>query len=301
MSVQNYLLKKFLRHCYKPKFTPELTLAAARQELDTVINNYMPTPCNSLQVETQVVSGVNCERIKHNTKRLNGTFLYVHGGCFAMGSALSHRGVTCEIAKEQLFDMVVPNYRLAPEHSNSAAVEDLLNVWIELINNPNTIKPIVLGGDQAGAYLALQLMLQLKQLSTPLPDAFIGISGLYDLSLTSASLLSNQELDCVNQLNVFERGINLFLATDADQEALIDPLNTSLEHLPPVLLQVANDEMLADDSRRLAETLVKHNVEVILEVWSDVPSCWHIAAVGLPEGRVAIKKIGKFIKKHCHR
>ncbi len=300
MSVQNYLLKQYLRRYYKPRFDESLTLEAARLELNSVINNYMPSPCRSLAISNASIGGIESEIVTHKARKSKGTFFYIHGGAFAMGSAESHRGITCELAKGHQLKLVVPNYRLAPEHKFPAAIEDLFLCWQSLISDPQTQYPIILGGDQAGACIALQFLLQLKQSSLPMPSAFVGISGLYDLTLSSPSLELFAETDCANRINIFIRGIDYYLSEGIDLGApTISPMFADLSGLPPMLLQVATNELLRDDSIRLEQAIKQQGGHVCLQQWEDVPSCWHIAASALPEGRAAIKKIGEFIKHHC--
>lgn len=298
MSVQNFFLKKYLRHRYKPRLNDQLDLNQARLELDSVINDFMPAPSRSVQIRQQTIGGVPCECITPKRGALQGTFLYLHGGMFAMGSSVSHRGVTCELAKELSLQVIVPNYRLAPEYPYPAAVEDVQATYLGLFDESIPQGPLIVGGDQAGACLAMLLAVALRDSGYLMPDLLVGISGLYDLTLSSDSLLRNRELDCCNTPAVFKRGVDNYL-TDPESAATaeVSPLLASLEGLPPVMLQVSDSEMLLDDSYRLADALEQAGGKVLLDIWDDMPTCWHLAAVGLPEGRSAIKRIGKFINK----
>jgi len=67
--------------------------------------------------------------------------------------------------------------------------------------------------------------------------------------------------------------------------------------LPPMLIQVGNDEILLSDSTRFADHLREEGVEVELEVFPDL---WHVFQlfVGkMPESKAAILKIGDFIRR----
>ncbi|MEH6822656.1 MAG: alpha/beta hydrolase [Motiliproteus sp.] len=296
MSIQNFFLKKYLRYQYKPRFNEQLDLQQVRIELDSVINTYMPPPCGFLDIRQEIIGGVSCECITPKRGRAKGTFFYLHGGMFVMGSPLSHRGVTCVLANELNLNVVVPTYRLAPEHPFPAAVDDVWAAYQGLIAESCHPAPLIVGGDQCGAGLAMILGLALRDAGERLPDALVGVSGFYDLTLTSESMARNSEADCCCTLTAFRRGIGYYLSDPAlAARPEVSPLFASLDGLPPVLLQVSDTEMLLDDSRNLARALEKAGGQVCLDVWEDVPSCWHIAAVGLPEGRSAIKRIGKFL------
>ena len=68
--------------------------------------------------------------------------------------------------------------------------------------------------------------------------------------------------------------------------------------LPPTLLQVSNEEVLLDDSRRLAAKMKAAGVPVLLDVWKGLPHVWQALAMLLPEGRAAIKGVGRFLQGH---
>ncbi|WNC66864.1 alpha/beta hydrolase [Thalassotalea nanhaiensis] len=297
MSVQNFLLKKYLKVMYKPRFNGDLKLEQARKELDSVINTFMPSPCRSLGLEQQVINGVPCEVIYPEQSKPKGILLYIHGGCFSLGSPLSHRGVTCELAKTLSLTVVVPDFRLAPEHPYPAAQNDVQSVYEYLVTTQEAEHGLYIAGDQAGAGMAILLAIALRDQNKTQPQAVFGLSGLYDLTLSSKSMRTLKDIDCCNTPAVFERGIGYYLPESIEASSPeVSPLLADLSALPPILLQVSDSEMLLDDSIRLSETITEAGGMATLDVWQDVPSCWHIAAVGLPEGRTAIKRIGQFIK-----
>lgn len=65
--------------------------------------------------------------------------------------------------------------------------------------------------------------------------------------------------------------------------------------LPPTLLQVGSDEILRDDSVRMAEKLRAAGCQVELEIWPRMPHVWHLFAPVMPEARQAIERIGTFL------
>jgi len=298
MSAQNFILKKYLRYAYKPRFTAGLSLEEARREQASLIEKYMPEPPHSVAVDSTELGGINCQQVRHKRRPASCVVLYVHGGLFAMGSPDSHLGISAELAQDGSFKVIVPDYRLAPEHPYPGALEDLLAVYGQLVDIAGNL-PIVLMGDQAGACLAFLLALQVRDLQiTRPPVALVGLSSLLDLSFTSPSMETNRDSDCLYTPIIFERCRDYYLAADADPyDPTISPLFASLHGLPPVLLQVSNTEMLLDDSVGMAKRLEQHGVPATLDIWQDVPSCWQCAAMALPEGRKAVRVIRRFIRK----
>jgi acetyl esterase/lipase len=65
--------------------------------------------------------------------------------------------------------------------------------------------------------------------------------------------------------------------------------------LPPSLIQVGSDEILRDDSARMADRLRAAGCRVALEVWPRMPHSWQLFARVLPEGRRAVARVGAFV------
>jgi acetyl esterase/lipase len=75
------------------------------------------------------------------------------------------------------------------------------------------------------------------------------------------------------------------------------PLYGDPTGLPPILLQVGSDEILRDDSTRMAERLRAGGCDVTLEVWPRMPHVWHAFAPVMPEATRAIRRIGAFMNE----
>ncbi|NVK40242.1 MAG: alpha/beta hydrolase [Oceanospirillaceae bacterium] len=298
MSVQNFLLKQYLRLHYKPRLNEQLTLQEARAEQDRVIERFLPLASIGVDIERTTLGGIECEYVLPRHRRPQARMLYLHGGMFSMGSPLSHRGITQVLAKRLQLQVVVPQYRLAPEAPCPAAHDDVTTVYRALRAELEPGTPCYVAGDQAGACLAFQLAQRQVEERGPVPDALIAISGLYDLTLSGPSLEFNAEADCFATRLAFERALDLYLGPEGETDRrACSPLFGELSGLPPVLLQVSDSEMLLDDSRRMAVALEAAGVAVELDIWKDVPSCWHLGAVALPEGREAIDRMAGFLKE----
>ncbi len=71
-----------------------------------------------------------------------------------------------------------------------------------------------------------------------------------------------------------------------------------LQGLPPLLIQVGDQEILLSDSTRLAERARTAGVVIELEVW---PEVWHVFqffAPALPDASAAIANIGAFVRRN---
>src|SRR3984957_12524349 len=82
--------------------------------------------------------------------------LHLHGGWFNWGSAEAYRHLVGHIARSAGAEAFVPDYRLAPEHTFPAALNDIVACYRALIANDS--KRIAITGDSAGGNLALVLL-----------------------------------------------------------------------------------------------------------------------------------------------
>ena len=88
-----------------------------------------------------------------------------------------------------------------------------------------------------------------------------------------------------------------YLAGADPRNPYASPLYGDPAGLPPSLIQVGSDEILRDDSRRMADRLRAAGCRVELEIWPRMPHSWQLFARVLPEGRRAIERVGIFVRE----
>ena len=76
---------------------------------------------------------------------------------------------------------------------------------------------------------------------------------------------------------------------------LASPLFADLTGLPPLLIQVGGDEILHDDSTRLAQEASRQGVVVTLQIWPQVWHVWQLHGGLMPEADAALAAMGDFI------
>ena len=220
--------------------------------------------------------------------------LYLHGGGYFGCSAQSHRPITVGFAL-QGFRVFAPDYRLAPENQFPAAVDDAVAVYRGLLGEGYAPKTIVIGGDSAGGGLALSLLLALREAETPLPAGAVLFSPWTDLAATGESVRTNAE--CCAMFNGPDIGpsARYYLGDTDPRTPLASPLYADLTGLPPLLIHVGADEVLRDDSTRLAERARAAGVRVELKIWPVVPHAWQLAPHRVPEARQSLRESAAFL------
>lgn len=243
------------------------------------------------------VDGVVADWITVEASAAERVVLYFHGGAYVMGSRRTHRGLAGRVARAAQARVLLPDYRLAPEHPFPAAVEDARRCWCWLLSEGYAPEQMAIAGDSSGGGLALATLLALKAHGDPLPACAVGLSPWTDLEGTGATARPG----AVDDPMLSRRGVRLSgcqYAADDLRNPLAAPLYGDLEGLPPLLLQVGTREILLSDSTRFAEKAESADVEVTLEVEEGLIHVWHMFP-GLPETHRSIERIGAFVRRHC--
>ncbi|MBI4732421.1 MAG: alpha/beta hydrolase [Chloroflexi bacterium] len=242
-------------------------------------------------------SGVPAERLSPEASDPQRVLLYLHGGGYVIGSIATHRGLASRIAIAAKARLLLIDYRLAPEHPFPAALEDALSAYRWLLAQGVDPRHLAIGGDSAGGGLTLATALSLRDHQEPLPAALFLLSPWTDLTFSGDSIKSRAQRDPVLSIN--DNWLeNTYAGDQPLTHPLISPLFADLTSLPPTIIQVGTEEILYDDSTRLAERARRSGMDATLEVWEGM---WHVFqgfAPYVPEAGQAIGQIGVFLKKH---
>lgn len=225
--------------------------------------------------------------------------LYIHGGGFVSGSGGFYIAQAAHISAAAKCAVLLPDYRLAPEHPFPAGLDDCVaaHKWM-LANGPSGAAPArttFVAGDSAGGNLTLATLLALRDRKMTLPMGGIAISPTTDFTLQSQSLKTvHDPIISAKTMPVF-RDHYLGKTTDP-KHPLASPVFGDYRGLPPILIQCGEHEMLRDDSIRAARKARADGIAVTLEVWPGMFHVFHSHEPLLPEAREAIDRIGRFIR-----
>ena len=225
------------------------------------------------------------------------TVYWLHGGGYCIGSINTHRGLLARISAASRARVLAIDYRLAPEDLFPAAVEDAVAGYLWLLSSGVDPARIVIGGDSAGGGLTGATLVALKQDVKPLPAAAVLISPWTDLALTGESLSTKAAADPMITSDGITRVRDAYVGDSNPNDPLISPIYAELAGLPPLLIQVGENEVLLSDSTRLAERTEATGIDVTLEIWPEMIHVWHFFAAMLPEGQQAIDRIGEWVRQ----
>ena len=235
--------------------------------------------------------------------------LYIHGGAFIAGSPLSHRPITTRLSKAANAAVFSLDYRLMPEHSRKAGIEDTRKAyrWI-LENGPDGASPgrvSVMGGDSAGGNLVLSLAAWIAGNKQPQPGAVFAFSPLVDSTFSSPSMRGNVDTDTLLgpifrplmkiPPRMLRRG---WVAQNRvhPTNPSVSPIYADLSGLPPVLIQVSESEMLFDDARRYVAKARASGSSVHLQSWPGLLHVWQIFQPDLPEANQAWEELERWLQ-----
>lgn len=224
---------------------------------------------------------------------------YIHGGGFTAGSAAAYRGLSSHLSTATGCRVLAVDYRWAPEEPFPAALDDCVAGYRWLIRaGGGTSRSVVLCGDSAGGNLVGAMLLALKQDGDPLPAAGVCISPIFDLALTGDSVTTRAARDPMILASSLQKCSTAYRGNADPRNPLMSPLYGDLGGLPPLLLQCGSEEMLRDDSVRLAAKAKAAGVDVTFEEWDEMVHVWHLFADRLADGRKALERVGTFVKAH---
>jgi monoterpene epsilon-lactone hydrolase len=222
--------------------------------------------------------------------------VYFHGGGYCSGSIASHRNMVVEAGRAARARTLAVGYRLAPENRFPAALEDAHAAYGFALAQGIEPARIALGGDSAGAGLALALMVRLREAKQPLPGCAWLLSPWTDLAMTGGSLATKAAVDPLIQKPYLEELAAAYLDGHDASDPLVSPLRAELAGLPPLLVQVGSAETLLDDATRIAARAGAADVAVTLEIWPGMIHAWPLWLSRLADGRRALASAGAFLE-----
>ncbi|HET6954544.1 MAG TPA: alpha/beta hydrolase fold domain-containing protein [Acidimicrobiales bacterium] len=223
------------------------------------------------------------------------TMLFLHGGGYVSGSAFGYRHLAGALALAGDCCLVVPEYRLAPEHPFPAAVEDALRAYLWMLDGGTPPDQVTCAGDSSGGGLALSVLIRLKQEQVPLPGGVALFCPGVDLTFEHLDGLAEDPAPTLSldQLRSFAAS---YLAGHPTDDPVVSPLVADLTGLPPMLIQGGTGDIIVSDARRLAARAREHGVDVRLELYPADTHDFQVFWSFLPEAADALRQAGNFAR-----
>jgi epsilon-lactone hydrolase len=244
-----------------------------------------------VEVERRTLAGIACHVVGPATAL--ATLLYFHGGGYRLGDPETWVGFAGRLAGDGSLRVVLPDYRLAPEHPFPAALHDAAAVYRAL---GAAGEPIVLAGDSAGGGLAAALCVLARDNADPGPAGLILLSPWLDLSATAATYRSHAARDRIFSHDSATEAADLYLQGESSNHPLVSPLYADPAAFPPVQLFCGGDEVLLGDALAFSARLASANRPVEAHFVPDMPHVWPMLAPALPQSEALCADLRRFAR-----
>lgn len=221
--------------------------------------------------------------------------LYLHGGGFQFGSSRSHGPLAAALAAASDADVFVLDYRRAPEHPFPAALDDATAALRALVEERGPDN-VVVAGDSAGGGIVFATLLAAREAGVPAPLGAVAFSPWVDLTQSGSTIADRAARDPLVTKDQLDANAAAYLGDGDRTNPLASPLYGDLAGLPPALVQVGTEEILFDDTERLAEKIRAAGGRIEVQIEDGMPHVHQILLGRLPEALPSLERAGAFIR-----
>lgn len=295
ISIRGRFVKYFLvKHMMRKAFDPfKSSMDVIRRKSDKM-SSRIKLPKDA-HIERILIGHIKAEWLRASgvNDKTRNVILYFHSGGFCLGYGNNHRDFCLRVSNASNSKVLAIDYRLAPEHQYPDANNDCLDSYRWLLTKGYKPEEIIIGGDSAGAGLALMTLLSIRDSGMSLPRAsfFLSLMGGDLRDFDGASYKTRKARDPLNSKEVIQQYGKFYLGS----MIIEPPIKQNLKGLPDMLIHVGDDEVLLSDSKLLAQRAGEEGIHVEFEVWEGM---WHVFqgfALMVPEAKRSIDKVGVFI------
>jgi acetyl esterase/lipase len=212
------------------------------------------------------------------------TVMHLHGGAYVIGSAFGYRPLGGALALAADAVVLLPDYRLAPEHPFPAAIEDAVSAYEWMLGRDVEPERITVSGDSSGGGLAVSVLLTLKERGLPQPGGAVLMCPWVD---HAHDLEENPDT---------QRYSAAYLADHPADDPVASPLRADLSGFPPLLIQGATGDKHLRNSKALADHARRHGIEATLELYPVDAHVFQLFWSFLPEAAEALEAAGRFVR-----
>ncbi len=266
-----------------------------RISFEQIGNNYPAVP--NVDIENVMINNVGCRWLRPDVTTENEMLIYIHGGGFIYGSLHSHTAMVSHIAWALKRNILMIDYRLAPEHPFPSGLNDCVGVITKFFTtNPGLEFGII--GDSAGGGLTIATQLQLRDEGGPMPRYSIVISPWVDLTCVNDSYNTNSSGDTILTRGFLQWAAGLYAGNGNVSEELLSPVKAKLTGLPPALIVYGTVEILADDSIHLHRQLVEAGTKAELISFEGEQHVWPFTDIYSTASQKVLEYFSAFAQKH---
>ncbi len=226
--------------------------------------------------------------------------VYLHGGGWTAGSVRTHDNMVRRLAAASGLVVVSVDYRLAPEHPAPAPVQDTLAVLDALATGAAGLQfalaRVCLGGDSAGANIALGTLVALRDRGGAQPFAALLLYGCFAPIFDTWSNQQYGNGDWGLSTARMQWYWANYLGGQPADDPIAAPLHADLTGLPPLYLTVAGLDPLAEDSFLLARRCLAQGVTATVDAVPGLIHGFGKYAPEVPAAAAALRRAGQAMR-----
>lgn len=292
-SFRARLMNSFLRYTIRRAWRPGLQVGEIRARAART-DALLARRSSDIAVESTEIGGVAAEWIGAASLSERGTLLYLHGGAWCMHLPFTYRRLAARLSRLTGMRVLLPDYRLAPEHPFPAGIDDCFAVYRWLVAQGHASRPLAIAGDSAGGSLALVTLMRARQAGLPMPRCAALLSPSTDLTGSGPSAKYNAAADSMFSPAAADLLPDVYCPGLDRSNPLISPLFGHWGGLPPLLFHAGSTEILLDDSVRGHDRARQAGVDAEIEVFVELPHAFQLFEM-LPESGIALAAVADFI------
>lgn len=279
----------------------EMTPTEARLMNESFIDLYGPGP-EMDSVENVKVAGADGHdidvRVLTPSSEPRGVLVYFHGGGWVVGNPDQFDTLARKIAIETGCVVVLPDYRLAPEHVYPAAADDAWDVLQWSASRFDAALPLMVGGDSSGGNLAAVVAQRSVRENGPKVALQVLVYPVTDHDFDSASYK-----DASNQL-MLDRTAMIWFWDLYTPEAGVrtnwdaSPLHGDVTDVAPAVILLAEHDVLRDEGRKYADKLSAAGIPVDIKVFDGQMHGFFQFVNILPGAQDGISYVGDAVRAH---
>ena len=224
--------------------------------------------------------------------------LYFHGGGFLTCGLNTHRRLVSRISFASKQPVLNVGYRQMPQEPIINSIADCVDGFRWLVAQGYKPENITIAGDSAGGYLAFCVARAVIDKGWGRPAGVVALSPILDFDSVGKSSHRNVDRCQTFPMNAIVRMTDVASKLDTSRGVAglrVCPVNMQMADFPPTMITIGSHEVLMADAELMANRLVSAGVPCELQVWDRQVHVFQAAASWLPEGRLAIEEIARFI------
>jgi acetyl esterase/lipase len=226
-------------------------------------------------------------------------FVHVHGGAYVLNGGPACVTEALLLAAGVGIRAVSIDYRMPPLHPYPTPVDDVVAVYLELLQRQRA-RSMVMGGSSAGGALTMLAVQRLLEGGMRAPGAlFVGTPG-SDMSGIGDSIRLNQDVDrsipefsglVEAMAKLFANGIEL-------TDPRISPQYGDFDGFPPTLLVSGVRDILLSNTVRTHTSLLEAGTEAELIVFEGMSHADYLIEFSSPEHQLLLAQLDRFCARH---